>query len=293
MKKLFGGLEITWKKLILSAVCAGIYTGIVAMIPQARDTSFADISITFEWWVLFGILIIVNSKSALDSGLKCIVFFLISQPLVYLVQVPFNALGWGLFKFYKGWFIWTLFTFPMGYIGWYMKKEKWWSLGILSTMLLFVGYHYHMFLRETVAFFPHHLLSTLFCAATVILYPLCIFEDKKLKKAGVIISVAILIAMSCFGLMTDRAVYETDVLLSGGSHDIVFDDTYTAYLADEDFGTVEIVKIESLDDYGVHVKFSKLGDTELVVESPDGAKRTFRLHVERDTYTIEEVPGGK
>ena len=68
----------------------------MALIPQARDTSFADISTTFEWWILFGTIIIMNSKSNLDSALKCIVFFLISQPLVYLVQVPFSDLGWGI-----------------------------------------------------------------------------------------------------------------------------------------------------------------------------------------------------
>ncbi len=65
----------------------GIYAGIMAALPVARDTSFADISISFECWVLFGIFIILNSKTPLDSGLKCFAFFLISQPLIYRTQV--------------------------------------------------------------------------------------------------------------------------------------------------------------------------------------------------------------
>ena len=84
-RKCFGELNITWPKLIIWAIIAGVYTGIMAMIPAARDTSFADISITFEVWILFGILIIMNSKTAVESALKCFVFFLISQPIVYLV----------------------------------------------------------------------------------------------------------------------------------------------------------------------------------------------------------------
>ena len=96
MKKLFGELDLTWKKLIIFAIFIGVYTGVMAIIPSTKDTSFRDISISFEWWVLFGTLIIINSKSPLDSALKCFVFFLISQPIVYLVQVPFNPYGWGI-----------------------------------------------------------------------------------------------------------------------------------------------------------------------------------------------------
>ena len=64
----------------------GVYTAIIAMLDILNDTSFSDLVVTFEVWIFFGIFIIMNSKSAKDSALKCFVFFLISQPLVYLVQ---------------------------------------------------------------------------------------------------------------------------------------------------------------------------------------------------------------
>ena len=89
LKKLFGGINLTWPKLIISAIVAGILTAVIAMIPELHYTSFNAITVTFEVWILFGIIIIMNSKSNIDSALKCFVFFLISQPLVYLIQVPF------------------------------------------------------------------------------------------------------------------------------------------------------------------------------------------------------------
>ena len=95
LKKLFGGINLTWPKLIISAIVAGILTAVIAMIPGLRYTSFNAITVTLEVWILFGIIIIMNSRSNIDSALKCFVFFLISQPLVYLIQVPFNAYGWG------------------------------------------------------------------------------------------------------------------------------------------------------------------------------------------------------
>lgn len=75
IKKLFRETNLTWSKIIIFAIVAGIYTGIMALLPFTKNTSFADISISFECWILFGIFIILNSKSPLDSGLKCFVFF--------------------------------------------------------------------------------------------------------------------------------------------------------------------------------------------------------------------------
>ena len=75
--KLFGGINLTWRKVIIAAVIAGVITAVIAIIPQLRYTSFIGITVTFEVWVLFGIIIIMNSKSNLDSALKCFVFFLL------------------------------------------------------------------------------------------------------------------------------------------------------------------------------------------------------------------------
>ena len=115
LNKLFGGIDLTWKKLIIFAIIAGIYTAIMAMLPIAKDTSFSDLTARFEVWILFGILIIMNSKSAKDSAMKCFVFFLISQPLVYLVQDVINHSNLFI-TYYRYWFMWTIATIPMGFV---------------------------------------------------------------------------------------------------------------------------------------------------------------------------------
>ncbi len=289
MKRLFGGIDLTWKRLVIFAVMAGLYTGFMAMLPAAKDTSFADITISFEWWVLFGIIIIVNSASPVDSALKCFIFFLISQPLVYLVQVPFNVYGWGIFRFYRGWFIWTLCTFPMGFVGYYMKKEKWWSLLILVPMLLFVGYHYYSFFTETMSFFPRHLLSAIFCAVTVILYPLVVFSVKKLRLGGVIISIVILIAFTVMGLISGGNVYNTVLLVNNGSAGVEFDDNCKFYLEDDSFGRVYVDYEKNIEDYMLKAELTRTGETRLIMETPDGEKREFELVINRHDFNIQEI----
>ena len=290
MKKIFGGLNITWIKLVIFAILAGLYTGAMTLIPATLDTSFRDISIHFDCWVLFGIILIVNAKSPLDSALKTFVFFLISQPLVYLVQVPFNDAGFGLFRFYKYWFIWTLLTFPMAFVGYFMKKDNWWGLAILAPMLAFVGYHYLNYFGEAKTFFPQHLLSAVFCAATMIIYPLFIFKDKKIRLAGLAISLLILLAATTYGVIDQRShAYETDVLISGGDSaaGIEFDDTYTVSLADASYGTAEIRYEDAIESYMVHTVFKRTGDTEITLTAPTGESYTYELHVERSSYDIK------
>lgn len=292
MKKLFGGIDLTWKKLIIFAVIAGLYTGFMAYLPAAKDTSFADISITFEWWVLFGIIIIVNSKSPLDSALKCFIFFLISQPLVYLVQVPFNAYGWGIFRYYPAWFRWTLLTFPMGYIGWYMKKDQWWSLLILVPMLLFVGFHYTGFLRYCYSFFPYRLLSTLFCAVTMLIYPWYIFRNEKIRKTGVIISAALIALLTVYTFTAGKKTfYTTTVMVNNGSMGVEFDDSYSVSLSDESFGKVYIVYEDNIEDYMINADFDKGGSVQMTLTSPEGDERVFSIYVHSDHLDITEITG--
>ena len=284
MKKVFGGINLTWPKVIIMAIVAGVYTAIMAMLPIAKDTSFSDLTVTFEVWILFGIFIIMNSKSAKDSALKCFIFFLISQPLVYIVQDVINHSNL-LFTYYRFWVIWTIACIPMGFIGYYMKKDKWWGLLILIPMLLLTGEECAGYLSETMFSFPRHLLTTLFCISALIIYPLAIFNNKKVKTIGVVISVLIIIIVVS-ACIINPPIYSTDILISGENYQ--FDDTYTVYLNDNKYGDLGIKYEDSIETWMVHAEFKKSGKTEFLLESPDGEKTKFDIVIRRNTYTIKK-----
>jgi hypothetical protein len=172
-----------------------------------------------------------------------------------------------------------------------MKKEKWWSLLILVPMLFFVGYHYMTYFGEAVHFFPQHLLTSLFCAATMIIYPLFIFHEKRLRLIGVAISIAILLAASVWGIMDQRShTYDTSMLSSGGETcGIEYDDSYTVSLEDESFGKVWIAYEEGIEDYLIKASFEKTGDTKLILTAPDGTAYYYALTVERYSYHVERI----
>lgn len=284
IQKLFGGINLTWPRLIVAAVLVGALTAAIAIVPAFHYTSFIAITVTFEVWIFFGILIIMNSKSNLDSALKCFVFFLISQPLVYLLQVPFSQLGWQLFGYYKYWFLWTLLCFPMGYIGFYMKKGKWWGYLILLPMIVLTAYSYLGYFSDFLFSSPRYILISVFCAAVMILYPVVIFEDKKIRQIGAVISCVAVVALTilCF---LNPPVYSTDLM--GNNEEHRFDDTYTVYLEDAKYGDVSIRYLESVEDFLVHAELRHSGDTVLTLISPAGEKSVYKLHIERDKYTLE------
>lgn len=284
MEKLFGGLNLTWKKVIIFSIIIGFYVGLIAMLPIAKDTSFIDLTVTFEVWILFGIIIIMNSKSAKDSALKCFVFFLISQPLIYLIQDVIQHSN--LFNtYYRYWFMWTLGCIPMGFIGYYMKKDKWWGLLILTPILVLLSEEYSTYLSKTIFSFPRHILTTIFCFATLIIYPLYIFKNKKIKIAGVIIS-SILIAFITIYCFLKPPVYSTDILANGEKYQ--FDDTYKIYLTDKKYGELSIKYESGIETWMVHADFKKAGKTKFILESPNGEKKTFNIKIRRDTYDVSE-----
>ena len=313
----------SWIKIVIFAVIAGLYTAVMAILPAAKDTSFADITVTIECWALFGLLIIKYSSSPLDSALKCFVFFLVSQPLVYLVQVPFYEGGWSIFNYYGWWFMWTIATLPMGFIGYYMKRDKWWGLLIIAPLMCLVAATYMRYLDSVITWFPHHLLTVIFCIISVMCYPILMFKDKKIRIAGIIMAAIILVAASCAGITSEHEFYTTDILASetsasaaGGitaasesgasaadttnstnksstnaadNESVYFDDTYTAALADESYGDVSIVYEEGAELYVIHAEFKKPGETQLVITSPTSETVTYDLTIGKDTYHLERL----
>ncbi|MCR4717381.1 MAG: hypothetical protein K5656_09375, partial [Lachnospiraceae bacterium] len=279
-KKLFGGINLTWPKLIIAAVIAGIFTAAMAIIPAVHFTSFNTITVTLEVWILFGILIIMNSKSNLDSALKCFVFFLISQPLVYLIQVPFSDMGWGLFSYYRFWFIWTILCLPMGFIGYYIKMGKWWGYLILLPMVLITATSLYKYMNYFIFYRPFYILITIFCACAMIFYPVLIFENKKIKITGAIIGAVIATAIVALAAIRPMG-YSTEVISSGEEY--TFDDSYKVSFADDKYGDIEIKYDSSLEDYVVYADFKRGGKTSIILESPSGEKKEFDIMIKMDT----------
>ena len=190
--KLYGGITLTWPLVILYAVSAAVLTTIFLVVPIFKNTSFVRMGETLEAWVFFAVIIIANAKTPFDSALKTFLFFLISQPLIYLFQVPYSWLGWGLFQYYKYWFILTLCTFPAAFIGWYIKKKNWLSLLILMPILILLAFICKDGLKQVIHQFPNLLVMVLFCILQILIYLYTFTEKISQKIIGVLIPVAVI-----------------------------------------------------------------------------------------------------
>lgn len=192
LEKLYGGLPMGWPVVILLAVGAAVLTTVFLVVPAFKGTSFERMGVYLEAWFVPAILIMVNSEKPLESALKTFVFFLISQPLIYLMQVPFTTLGWGIFMFYKRWFLMTLVTFPMAFVGWYITKRNWLSVLIFAPVLAFLGYTAY----KCAAGNPAYLLAAVFCALQIIVYVLAFFPGVLQKIVGLAIPVIVAVVLS-------------------------------------------------------------------------------------------------
>jgi len=168
-----------------------------------------------------------------------------------------------------------------------MKKDKWWGYLILAPILVFLMWHLSMFIKQTLYFFPNHLLSALFCAVTLIAYPVAIFKNKKIKIVGTFISIIMVVVAIAIAL-SNRLEYNTTLLLNGENH--IFDDSYLVYIEDKSMGDVHIDFDENIQEYMLNANFKKAGQTKLTIESPKGEKVEEQENVEiNEGMTQEEI----
>ncbi len=285
MKKLFGGIDMTWKKVIIFAVIAGIYTALMAMLVPDGN-SFHDIAVLPEAWVLLALIIILNCKSPLDAALKTFVFFLISQPLVYLIQVPFSYMGWGLFGYYKYWFMITLATFPGAFVAWYAKKDKWYSgliLAVAAVFLTWIGFGY---MKQCITTPMNHFLSAIYCFVMVFVFIFVLLKD---KIARVVVAVAAFATLAAL-LITSSGkdpfeVYRNDFISDNG---IVFVgepyiSSWSSYGLD---GEVVIIKFGE-NDYNFKISGYKGERYRFSVSDDSENEYKFEYWFAKDGNTVE------
>lgn len=269
IRKLFGGINLTWPRLIIASILIGLLVGIIMINPDWKDTSISQIGVGFSWWVLFGTIIIANSKSNADSALKCFVFFLISQPLIYLVQVPFAEMGWGLFMYYKYWAIWTVLTLPMGFVGYYIKKNNIWSALILSGPIFLlliegIGYTTPGVDGEISQYFAMGILSLIFIA--LIIYG--VLKDVRLWFVPIAIGgIVALVYFAPWENGTNQTFF--------GSYELTdempeVDDTWSISTTNSNY-IVGITETEGVYSFDIEYQLTNSAGTSLIdFISPDG-----------------------
>ena len=59
-RRIFGDLPMGWPVVVVLALVAGAYTGLMGSLPVTEGTSLRDIAITHEWWIVFAFAIATN-----------------------------------------------------------------------------------------------------------------------------------------------------------------------------------------------------------------------------------------
>ena len=282
LSKLFGGFRMTWKRLIIFAVISGVITGLIALLVPDNN-SIHQIAVTFEAWIVLAIIVVVNCEKPAEAALKTFVYFLISQPLVYLVQVPFNRLGFGLFRYYwPYWFIWTAATLPGAFIAWYIKKGNVVSGLILSValaMLIWIGTGY---LKTMIGSFPRYLLAMLFCYGAVPVLILYILRRKPERLLAAGIALLVLAASLFFAMRSDsRTTYAVSFSLDTEKYPVT--EEWTVQLEDPENGKVTITPGDEIISTSCHVEVIDVDKpADIILTDPEG--NTYRIPAEVVDY---------
>ena len=117
-----------------------------------------------------------------------------------------------------------------------------------------LGEKFSTYLSKKIFSFTKHILTTIFCLTTLVIYPLAIFKNKFVKYGGIIIN-GILIIVLTFLCITNPPVYSADVLASGEEY--LFNDSYKVYLIDKKYRDLSVKYETGIEDWTIHAEFKK------------------------------------
>ena len=273
LRKVFGEVNMTWPKVIIFAIICAVIDAVFAIVPFFQNTSFHNMNVCFEAWVIITMFIVLNTKKPLEAALKTVVFFFISQPLIYLLQVPFSELGFGIFRFYPYWLIWTVLTFPGAFVAWYVKKKNWLSVIILSLInIMLLGFEFPKHLDELTKVFPEQIIACIFIILEVIVLIL-VCLDNKMKR---LITSGIAVVICAVFL-----IFTTNIFIVHGTDGSVMYAENTPYTI---VSTSEGIEATT-DGTTINFTVTEYGKYKIVVKGADGKKE--KIIVTYDENGIE------
>lgn len=256
--------EITWIFVIILSVITAAVVAVLNCIPALEGSSFTMPATTIELWIVLALFILLNCKNYKDAALKTFVFFLISQPLIYLIEVPFKTPGWGLFQNYPRWGLMTVLTLPGAVIAYRVKKGDLISAIILSVAnvaLVLMGFK-HM--QTVVAYFPRLILAALFCFIMPVVFTMVLLKGKNAKITAALL-IAIAVAVGAILLVRNTgATAKTCALPEGAWTDIsVSGEGIDAALTED----------------GIKIVAKKNGDFVITITDENGNKAYYDVNV--------------
>ena len=278
--KVYGGLPMSWLAVILYALATAVLTVFFLIVPVFKNTSFHLMGETMEAWIFFAVIIMANSKTPTESAFKTFTFFLISQPLIYLFQVPFSWQGWHLFAYYKYWFIWTLLTLPLAFIGWHIKKRNWLSLLILTPVLFALAEYSIDAFRFSFRHFPFRLVTAIFCLAQVLIYLYVFTSNLRQRLFGFVVPVATVLV---FSLMTPELELSATYFLP--DNPILTD---AAVVTVEDAAIVEVSIAATGKDNMIHIHSTRYGVTSMTIQDGEQEHR-YTLKIYEDNQGTPQI----
>ena len=275
IRKLFGNREMTWKRLIIFSVLCAVYTAAMLLIPGINETALREIGVGFECWFILAIFVVSNCGSAKEAAVKCFVFFLISQPLIYLIQSPFvhrNLIA----EYYKPWLIKTFLTIPGGFIAYQIKRKDLLGSLVLAVAGIFLSYYgVDLVLANLSPFRIDYVLYGLLLVAAAVMLGFIFCGSRKLRTIYLIIILAAGLTLGAVTSQNALSAKNYDIALSEGDW-YISSCSYSKMEAEIVDGTLKITYYGS----------SSTG--EVLLENGNGDRLSYSLHVENGELVIIE-----
>ena len=274
IEKLFFKTKITWLRVVLSAVGTGVIVAAFLILPVFTNTSFRAPGETPEFWLFPALVIVLNAATAKEAMAKTFVFFLISQPVIYLVQVPFTLFGWQIFAYYPFWFMITVLTIPAAWLAFRARRGGIFGGLVFGLAEILLAVYGVSSLKILYFEFPRYLLAALYCFGFMVLMNIYFLKQKRSRMISVIIAAAATVTVAALIIFMPSDGELSYPLPDGEGWQVIACDEQLTAAVEED----------SLRITG-HVN----GEYVILLEDEDGCIVSYSVHVSGGHHYIDVV----
>ena len=191
-------------------------------------------------------------------------------------------MGFELFKYYGYLFKWTLLTIPMGFIGYYIKKNNIISVIILMPALILLSFLGLGYLDSALHHFPNHLLSFVSCFAIIIITVLNLFDKTKLRILAFVLT--ILFASAFLFLKGGFLNTEFEVIKSINEYNIQAEELSISSYKGTDKGDVKLIPYEN--SYNIKLMGREKGKYNFTLIDENKKEYLFEYYFDKKQNTV-------
>lgn len=180
--------------------------------------------------------------------------------------------------------MWTIACFPMGFIGYYIKKKNIISVIILAPLIALLSSLGVGYISAAINSFLHHLLSGICCFLFIIIISLNLFDKLLHRLLCILVSIITIFVMIFSGVWNKNQTYEVYKTIDLQEIPLVGEVNVSSFSGTTN-GEVTVIHPDD-DTYSLKISGQMGGEYQFTLTDANEVEYSFEYYFDKDENTV-------